>query len=536
MEDCCMQARAQIVFCLLCLPCGAATVSKIVVTRTVDATSCAVPKAVASFDTASREAFLWFHAQRLASEDDLKVEWVAPDGTLALEAAYHDIPAASSLCFVTRLPIAGFAAASQPGDWTVRVVSRQKTLASAGFRITGETGAVRVTSVRRATSANGMELAIDGAGFGSESMVHIAQYTPSGGWRYVSAAQPRVATATQLVADHPALPAAEYLVIIRNSDGQTSRPFPFIIPVAGYKLPIVAGEPWVVTQGPYGTFSHWGRSLHAYDIAPRAGRCIVAMRAGVVHVHDVGARQDHAHRTFGNYITIDHGNGEYSHYAHLAAGTFVVREGEHVEQGQALAVVGNSGYTLGEGGGYHVHVHVTRSPSISAPSVPFVFEDLHGPLHSPAVVVSSNASPKCDCHVKSSGGAIAAATSAPSNTPQFTGHLGFSEWWNQLVFVPEHAANFDAKLAWPHAADGLELHLMSPSGHHYAWYADPTGYSGTSAGPQQFRIPNPEPGTWRVSVQAVRGGTDPIEFSVTTSGLKSQPRPNATLRRASYRR
>ena len=136
---------------------------------------------------------------------------------------------------------------------------------------------------------------------------------------------------------------------------------PFLIETGGYKLPIAAGEPWVITQGPYGTFSHWGNSLHAYDIAPRSGRCVVAMKAGIAYTHDLGLRQDHRHRSFGNYITIDHGNGEYSHYAHLATGTFVVKNGQHVEQGQALATAGNSGYTLGEGGGYHVHVSVTRA-------------------------------------------------------------------------------------------------------------------------------------------------------------------------------
>ena len=96
---------------------------------------------------------------------------------------------------------------------------------------------------------------------------------------------------------------------------------------------------------------------------------------GIAYTHDLGLRQDHRHHSFGNYITIDHGNGEFSHYAHLASGTFVVKNGEHVEQGQALATAGNSGYTLGEGGGYHVHVSVTRSLPISAMSVPFQFED-----------------------------------------------------------------------------------------------------------------------------------------------------------------
>ena len=150
---------------------------------------------------------------------------------------------------------------------------------------------------------------------------------------------------------------------------------PFLIASDGYKLPTAAGEPWIITQGPYGTFSHWGNALHAFDIAPQAGRCIVSMKGGIAYTHDLGLAQDHRHRSFGNYITIDHGNGEYSHYAHLATGSFVVENGQRVEQGQALATVGNSGYTLGEGGGYHVHVSVTRGEAISSPSVPFQFQE-----------------------------------------------------------------------------------------------------------------------------------------------------------------
>ena len=532
-----MRASPYILTCLLSLPCYATTISKVVVSRSVDENSCSAPKPAAAFDAADREAFVWFRAQRLKRGDELKVEWVAPNGSVAQDAVYQDLPAASSVCFATRLPIAGFTAASQPGAWTVRVVSAGRTLGTSEFRIAGQTGTLRVTGVRRSASDAGMELTIDGAGFGPDSIVHIAQYTRAGGWRYISAAQPRSATASQLVVDHRGLPAAEYLVIVRTGDGQISKPVPFVINTGGYKLPTVAGEPWIVTQGPYGTFSHWGRSLHAYDIAPRSGRCIVAMRAGVVHTHDVGARQDHAHRTFGNYISIDHGDGEYSHYGHLATGTFVVSEGQHVEQGQALAVVGNSGYTLGEGGGYHVHVHVTRSASISAPSVPFLFEDLARPVHGQAVVVSSNASPKCDCHVRVNGPfAVASARAAKGPEPQFIGKVAFSEWWSEIVSVPARAPSFDASLTWPEPAAGLELHLMSPTGHHYAWYADPTGYSGSSAGPQQFHIPNPESGAWRISVQAVRGGPGNIEFHVNTSGLKPGARATATLRTTSYTR
>src|SRR5438876_1062057 len=99
-----MRARAYILLCLPFVPCSAATVSKIIITRSVDENSCSTPKAAASFDTADREAFAWFRASRL-SVSGLKVEWVAPDGGVALDAEYRDIPAASSLCLATRLPI-----------------------------------------------------------------------------------------------------------------------------------------------------------------------------------------------------------------------------------------------------------------------------------------------------------------------------------------------------------------------------------------------------------------------------------------------
>ena len=123
------------------------------------------------------------------------------------------------------------------------------------------------------------------------------------------------------------------------------------------------------------------------------------MKSGIAYTHDLGLQQDHRHHSFGNYITIDHGNGEFSHYAHLASGTFVVKNGEHVEQGQALATAGNSGYTLGEGGGYHVHVSVTRALPIASSSVPFQFEDLPDWRRGSGyrTVVSANASPLCDC-------------------------------------------------------------------------------------------------------------------------------------------
>src|SRR5258708_30928779 len=128
------------------------------------------------------------------------------------------------------------------------------------------------------------------------------------------------------------------------------------------------------------------------------------MGDGIAYTHARGLPQMKHSRSFGNYISIDHGNGEYSHYGHLATGTFAVANGQRVEQGQALATAGNSGYTLGEGGGYHVHVHVTRASSISAQSVPFEFEDLPAArTRYRGTITSSNSSPLCDCRTRVDG-------------------------------------------------------------------------------------------------------------------------------------
>jgi len=513
----------------LAIPGYPANISQIRVGPAVDQQACSAPKEVLVFPPTQRQVFLWFVARRVRAGDQLRIDWLDPSGNVSISAPYDDLPGASEICFTTQLPVAGFAPASQPGAWTARVTSNGRVLASKQFQIASDNYAAgpQVTSVTwpGAKTAE-TDFTVRGSGFEPGSIVHIAEYTRTGGWRYLASLQPRSVGPNQLVVHYAGLPAAEYLVIVQNPSQGMSRPMPFVIATTGYKLPLAGGESWVLTQGPHGTFSHWGNSLHAYDIAPRSGRCVVAMKGGTVYTHDRGLRQSHAHRSFGNYITIDHGDGEFSHYAHLAAGGFVVSDGERVEQGQALAIAGNSGYTLGEGGGYHVHVHVTRALSISAQSVPFQFEDLpsasRGPF--PRTIVSANDSPLCDCRNASPASRaprIRLAANQKPAPPQFTGRLSVEQWWSDAVAIPKGAKTLDVNLTWTAAGADLDLHLVSPSGRHYAWYADTTGYSGQKTNPQQFRVPRPEPGVWRVSVQAVQGGPVPIEFALSTSGRAS---------------
>ena len=169
-------------------------------------------------------------------------------------------------------------------------------------------------------------------------------------------------------------------------------------------------------------------------------------------------------------------------------------------------------------------MHVTRNISISAQSVPFEFEDLPGAgkARYRGTITSSNLSPLCDCRTRVEGQAVGASAPAPARAKaQFAGAIQVEQWWNGFVRVAKNAHSLQATLLWQDANADLDLHLVSPAGRHYGWYGDSTGYSGQRTNPQSFKLPKPEPGLWRVSVQAVRGNYGPISFTVDTSGVST---------------
>ncbi|MBY0504273.1 MAG: peptidoglycan DD-metalloendopeptidase family protein [Bryobacteraceae bacterium] len=484
--------------------------------------SCAVTKPATVFEPAARQAFYRLILTSVAATDRLTIDWLDPNGAVSVSVPYEQLPAAPSLCFVSQLPIAGFAPATQAGEWRVRVQINGVTLRETPFRIKADPQAsgviVRTASLREVSAAES-ELTLDGVGFLPDSLVNIAQYTASGGWAYLHHVFPATYSATRLTARLPALTAAEYFVILRNADGRLSPPARFVISRGGYRLPTPAGQSWILTQGPYGSFSHWGRSLHAYDIAPLNGTCVVAMRGGVVSAYDLGYGQTPNLRIFGNYITVAHDNGEFSHYAHLRAGSFRVRTGQVVEQGQALATVGTSGYSFGT----HVHVHVTRAHWISTPSIPFQFEDLPSAARPGfrGTFTSRNESNYGNCNSSATPPVLLSgrpATAPAASTPTWTGQVGIADWWSKTTTVTRGARAFDIKLTWDGATHDLDLHLVSPSGRHFSPWDDTTGYAPAGL-TKAFRIPNPEPGIWRVSVQGTRGAGEAIPFRVFQAAL-----------------
>ena len=73
----------------------------------------------------------------------------------------------------------------------------------------------------------------------------------------------------------------------------------------------------------------------------------------------------------GNMVKIDHDNGYYTRYLHLAHGTVNVSMGQRVSKGQVLGYMGNTGYSFGG----HLHFEVWRGSSRIDPTV-YLEDDL----------------------------------------------------------------------------------------------------------------------------------------------------------------
>jgi len=74
----------------------------------------------------------------------------------------------------------------------------------------------------------------------------------------------------------------------------------------------------------------------------------------------------------GNYVVIDHGNGEYSMYAHLQKGSVKVKVGDQVQTGDTLGLCGNSGNSSEP----HLHFQVSNGINLfQSESVRIQFEN-----------------------------------------------------------------------------------------------------------------------------------------------------------------
>jgi len=80
--------------------------------------------------------------------------------------------------------------------------------------------------------------------------------------------------------------------------------------------------------------------------------------------------RDNPYRALGNFVLIDHENGEYSLLAHLRKGSVRVRRGERVKKGQLIAECGYSGNATEPG----LHYHLMAGPDpFTSSGLPCIF-------------------------------------------------------------------------------------------------------------------------------------------------------------------
>jgi murein DD-endopeptidase MepM/ murein hydrolase activator NlpD len=151
----------------------------------------------------------------------------------------------------------------------------------------------------------------------------------------------------------------------------------------GYLLPWAGGEIHAVTQGEETTFTHNGATAYAFDF-DLSYDTIVAARSGKVTLVREDSNSGGCRAIFStaaNYVVIDHGDGTSALYLHLAHNGVTVAPGDIVDQGDPIAVSGETGLTCAddEGGpGAHLHFQVQRTDPQRplTQSLPIAFDDI----------------------------------------------------------------------------------------------------------------------------------------------------------------
>jgi len=150
---------------------------------------------------------------------------------------------------------------------------------------------------------------------------------------------------------------------------------------------------WYVIQGNHGAKTHWGEMRYAWDFIVIDGHSksykargnknedyyafglpVLAPAPGAVvkvvnNVSDNIPLKANKKENWGNYVIIDHWNGELSEISHFKRGSIIVREGETVSKGQILGYCGNSGFSYEA----HLHYQLQTGDSPGAESIPAKF-------------------------------------------------------------------------------------------------------------------------------------------------------------------
>ncbi|MBC7621312.1 MAG: M23 family metallopeptidase [Candidatus Saccharibacteria bacterium] len=88
---------------------------------------------------------------------------------------------------------------------------------------------------------------------------------------------------------------------------------------------------------------------------------------------------------YGNYLLIDHGNGEFSLLGHVQKGSLQVKVGDKVQRGQLVAKIGSSGSSNNP----HVHYELRTGTGLHVEGLPAMFQNYTRHWGSKSAVVAS---------------------------------------------------------------------------------------------------------------------------------------------------
>lgn len=158
-------------------------------------------------------------------------------------------------------------------------------------------------------------------------------------------------------------------------------------------LPVIGK--WSILQGNNGEWTHKESGRYAWDFVVRDengdqasgfgtdlsdfyafGLPVFAPAPGTISavenaIPDNPPRIAATEANWGNFVIIDHGNGEYSELSHLKQGTIPVMAGQRVERGQLIGYCGNSGRSPVP----HLHFQVQDAPWLASETLPVKFAE-----------------------------------------------------------------------------------------------------------------------------------------------------------------
>ena len=170
--------------------------------------------------------------------------------------------------------------------------------------------------------------------------------------------------------------------------------------VGAYQYPWKSGDTYRIGQGnnnPTGT--HNGSQVNAFDFTMPTGTQLLATRDGTVEWieesltanFDFSEPESPSNRplngldNWGNAVRIRHADGFTSWYFHIQTNGVLVSEGDRVEQGQPIAISGNTGRSTRP----HLHYQVQANSYNGGQSVPINFGNCERP-ESGSKVTSEN--------------------------------------------------------------------------------------------------------------------------------------------------